>query len=34
MLLYKDLTMPKLDNFLTAARIDAEQRVHLPIPTR
>lgn len=30
-LLYKELAMPKLDNFLTAARIDTEQRVHLPI---
>lgn len=30
-LLYKDLVMPDLKNFLTAANISAEQRVHLPI---
>lgn len=28
---YKDLTMPDLKNFLTAANLSAEQRVHLPI---
>jgi hypothetical protein len=31
MLLYKDLKLPKLENFLTAARLDAERREHLPI---
>lgn len=31
MLLYKGLTLPKLENFLLATRFDTEQRVHLPI---
>lgn len=30
-LLYKDLALPKLDNFLTAAHIEAERRAHLLI---
>lgn len=30
-LLYKDLVLPKLEDFLTAAQIDAQRRAHLPI---